>query len=50
MIVSTRVWTPLEEFELEFDEVFPASAALAATAENMIATATAFMNGLLRLG
>ena len=27
MIVSTRVWTPFEEFELEFEEVLPAWAA-----------------------
>jgi hypothetical protein len=27
MIVSTRVWTPFDEFELELDDVFPAEAA-----------------------
>jgi hypothetical protein len=29
MTVSTREWTPLDEFELEFEEVLPASLAVA---------------------
>jgi hypothetical protein len=31
MTVSTRVWTPFEEFELEFDDVLPAWLGVART-------------------